>query len=446
MGLTATKPLAALSPKQVDQIVNDNSAAQSALSKRLLALDNTIHTADDKLAKDAGLEAYPDAKQRLERVKTAAQDGKSVIGQEQAIRERLSSAAQSGDQAGVHQAQADLATLKKNNPKIFGKESTSSPTIECPNISSATCDTAISNVNYLGTIGPSSPLAPDNPCYGTSLAEWDGWDDMIAHGCATAEERDIITAMSANEGSFEAVQSYDSAALTFGAMQKTVNVTGDGEFSAQLAAFKKKDAASYQRLFADHGWLAENDKTYYRDAAGTKRTGSALQAYLRSASHADQAGALGPLRSAGRDPAFRKQQICDFMARLDEAVDRKKKVGNASYRAGDFVTSMKGKAMLLDSSVNSGKNEQSFHQVVDWFYQNHPVAGKNPTAWTAMERQQNEAAILGRYAATRSVAAPVTETRAKRNAALSSLSSTPNPNGLASQRPARNCPDCNQET
>ena len=189
MGLTAAKPLAVLSPGQVDQIAKDNSTAQSALTKRLQALDNTIHTADDKLAKDPGLEAYPDARQRLERVKTAAQDGKSVIGQEQAIRERLSAAAQSGDQAGVHQAQADLATLKKNNPKIFGKESTSSPTIECPAISSATCDTAISNVNYLGTTGPSSPLSPDHPCYGTSLAEWDGWDEMIAHGCATVEAR-----------------------------------------------------------------------------------------------------------------------------------------------------------------------------------------------------------------------------------------------------------------
>lgn len=446
MGLTAAKTLAALSPKQVDQIAKDNATAQSALSKRLLALDDTIHTANDKLTKDAGLEAYPDARQRLKRVKTAAQDGKDVIGQEQAIRERLSDAAQSGDQAGVRQAQADLATLKKNNPKIFGKGSTSSPTIECPAISSATCDTAAANVNYLGTIGPSSPLSADHPCYGTSLAEWDGWDEMIAHGCATAEERDIIIAMSANEGSFEAVQSYDSMALTFGAMQKTVNVTGGGEFSDQLAAFKKKDAATYQRLFADHGWTVEDGKTYHRDAAGTSRTGRALQAFLRSASHADQAAALGPLRSAGRDPAFRKQQICDFISRLKEASNRKKKVGKASHQAGDFLASTKGKAMLLDSSVNSGKNDQSFNQAVDWFYQNHPIAEKNPTAWTTIEREQNETTIFDRYAATRTVAAPVTETRAKRNAALSSLSSTPNPNGLASQRSARNCPDCNQET
>lgn len=228
--------------------------------------------------------------------------------------------------------------------------------------------------------------------------------------------------------------------------KKTVNLTGGGEFSDQLTAFQKKDAANYGRLFADHGWTVEKRKTYYRDAAGTKRTGSALQAYLRSASHADQAAALGPLRSAGRDPAFRKQQICDFIARPNHAMTQLKEVGNASYRTGDFVTSTQGKAMLLDSSVNRGPTESSFQKVVDWFYISHPAAGKNPTAWTLAERGQNEATILGRYTATRSVAAPVAETRAKRNAALSSLSSAPNPNGLTSQRPVRNCPDCSQET
>lgn len=437
------KAPAALSPKQMEQIAKDNDTAQGALIKRSQALDSTIQTVEDKLANDRGLAAYPGAEQRLEDIKASAQDGKSVIAEEQAIRQQLGAAAKSGDQAGVRKAQADLAMLKKNNPKIFGKGTTASPTTECPlAISSATCDTAISNVNYLGTRGPSSPLSSNIPCYGTSLAEWDGWDEVISHGCATAEEREIITAMSANEGSFEAVQSYDSQALTLGAMQKTVNSSGGGELTDQLAAFKKRDAASYQKLFADHGWTVEGGKTYYQDASSTKRTGSDLQAYLRSANHADQVKALGPLRSAGRDPAFRKQQICDFIDHAHVATDRTVTVGDEEYAAGEFVTSTKGKSMLLDSSVNGGPAEKTFQKAVDWFYKTHPKAGKDPTDWTPEEREKNEAAILGRYAATRKVAAPVTETRTKRNAALSNLSSAPNPNGLASQRPARNCPDC----
>jgi hypothetical protein len=92
--------------------------------------------------------------------------------------------------------------------------------------------------------------------------------------------------------------------------------------------------------------------------------------------------------------------------------------------------------------VNGGPNEQTFQKAVDYFYMKNPAANRNPATWTAQERKQNEAAILDRYAATRKVAAPVEETRSNRNAALSKLSSTPNPNGRASQRPARKCPDC----
>lgn len=436
-------PRPSFTPKQLAGIAQDNTVAQGALSKRSEVLDKTIASVDDKLARDSGLAAYPDATERLKNIKKAAQDAKSVVEKEQEIRDRLGEAAAEGDQQGIKEAQADLAKLKKGNPKIYGKNSTASPTIECPDrLSTASCDTAVSKVNYLGTKGPSSPLSPDSPCYGTSLAEWDGWDDMIAHGCATAEERDIITAMSSNEGSFEAVQSYDSQALTFGAMQKTVNTSGGGEFTEQLNDFKANDPDNYQRLFAEHGWTVENGKTYYKDAAGMKRTGSQLQSYLRSASSSDQAKALGPLRSAGRDPTFRKQQVCDFIKRAHQAADKPISVGDDDYNAGDFVTSARGKAMLLDSSVNGGPAESTFQKSVDWFYKTHPSAGKDPTEWTAAERTRNEAAILGRYANTRRVAAPVEETRAKRNAALSGLSAESNPGGLASQRAPRNCPDC----
>jgi hypothetical protein len=261
---------------------------------------------------------------------------------------------------------------------------------------------------------------------------------MIAHGCATTEERDIITAMSANEGAFESVQSYDRMALTLGAMQKTVNTEGGGELTKQFDAFREKDPAAYKRLFADHGWTVESGKTYYQDAAGTKRTGSALKTWLRSTTHENQVKALGPLRTAGRDPAFRKQQICDFLSRLDQATGKRKSlVGGEKYSNGDFITSPKGKAMLLDTSVNAGPNDPSFQAAVNWFYAQHPNANRNPSTWTAKEREENEAAILDRFEATR----PVSD-RDDRNETLSNLSSAPNPTGLASQRPARECADC----
>ena len=440
-----------LTGSQLSHIASDNDTAQRALTKRAEALDKTINSVEDKLANDAGLTAYPSAMSRLEKIKSAAKNGKVVIDQELDIRDRLGEAAKTGDQQGVKRAQTELTALKKNNPKIYGKGSTASPRVDCPNgLSTAACDMAFSQVTYKPNKddestwikGPGTSTKPQNPCYGTSLAEWDGWDNMISHGCATAEERDMITAMSSNEGSFEAVQSYDSQVLTVGVMQKTVNTTGGGELTDQLAAFKKNNSESYKQLFSDHGWTVENGKTYYKDAVGINRTGSQLQSYLRSASSVDQARALGPFRTAGRDPAFRSQQVCDFIKRAHQATDKLISIGDDDYLAGDFITSTRGKAMLLDSSVNGGPNESTFQKSIDWFYKKHPSAGTAPTAWSPEERAQNEAAILNHYAATRRVAAPVTATRITRNNSLAELSAAPNPNGLASQRPLRACPDC----
>ena len=437
------KPASTLTPKQLGQITKDNQTAQDALAKRFDSLGRTIEAVNDKLANDSSLAAYPDAQERLRSIRLSAENGQSVIRKEQEVRKRLDEAARSGDSQAVRSAQAELVQLKKDNPKIYGKSAVATPVTECPSgISGDNCDNALSQVNYLGTKGPSSPLSPNSPCYGTSLAEWPGWDTMIANGCATAEERDMITAMSGNEGSFEAVQSYDSQVLTVGAMQKTVNTTGGGEFTQQLADFRDKDPDAYQRLFADKGWSVRKGKTLYTDGAGVERTGEALQTYLRSASHADQVKALAPLRSAGRDEAFRKQQICDFIKRAHQATDRGIKVGDKEFPAGDVLTSSRGKAMLLDSSVNGGPSEGTFQSAVNWFYQSHPQAGKDPSTWTAQERATYEPIIADRYASTRRVAAPVTETRAKRNEALAGLSNAPKPQGLASQRPVRDCPDC----
>ncbi len=54
-------------------------------------------------------------------------------------------------------------------------------------------------------------------------------------GQMTDSEHRILVAMSENEGNIDAVQAYDSEIFTAGACQKTVNKTGKGEFSTQVA-------------------------------------------------------------------------------------------------------------------------------------------------------------------------------------------------------------------
>src|SRR5699024_7111461 len=60
-------------------------------------------------------------------------------------------------------------------------------------------------------------------------------------------------AMSENEGNFDAVHSYDSEAVTAGAMQKTVNSNGFGELSEQVLKFKRNNPNLYLQLFEAYG-------------------------------------------------------------------------------------------------------------------------------------------------------------------------------------------------
>ncbi|MEE4672062.1 hypothetical protein V2L05_22800 [Pseudomonas alliivorans] len=60
------------------------------------------------------------------------------------------------------------------------------------------------------------------------------WASIEAAGEVTAFEKKIISAMCENEGKINAGQSYDSEIITAGAMQKTINPQGAGEFPLQV--------------------------------------------------------------------------------------------------------------------------------------------------------------------------------------------------------------------
>ena len=60
-------------------------------------------------------------------------------------------------------------------------------------------------------------------------------------------------AMSRNEGNIDSLQSYDSEILTAGAMQKTINSSGSGEFLIQVFDFKVRHPQLYQSLFENCG-------------------------------------------------------------------------------------------------------------------------------------------------------------------------------------------------
>jgi hypothetical protein len=440
MGKVNPAAAAAKKAKQYATLASDNDKALKAIEARQKALQETSAQAQEAL-KDPDLGNYPDAKTALEKCRDDAAAQSKVLQEEAADRKELADAIAAKDDAAIKAAQAKLTKLRSANPSIYGKGGALKPLQPCPkDRSTVACDQHIVHLKYSGYGGPGSPTGRDEPCFGTTLDEWPPLADMVKSGCLTSEERSIVEAMAGNEGAFESVQSYDPAALTAGAMQKTMASDGKGELTTQLSEFQAKNPAKFKTLFADKGWTIVGDKLTYTNTVGKVSktyTGSDFSTWVRSTDKASAAKALTPFRTAGRDDDFRKKQICDFIDRLHDSADKSVTIGKNKVASGDILTSTQGKALLLDTSVNAGPNSSSFQSAVTKFYAANPKASKDPSTWSAADRETYEAKILQNFTSTRGVT-----DRPLRNKNLSGLSATPNPSGTATARPATTCPDC----
>ncbi|WP_262421314.1 glycoside hydrolase family 19 protein [Paraburkholderia sp. UCT31] len=211
-------------------------------------------------------------------------------------------------------------------------------------------------------------------------------------GRMTEQEHRILVAMSQNEGNVDGVQAYDSEIFTAGACQKTVNPTGAGEFTTQVAQFKAENEAAYQRLFAQCGWTIEEDsglKMYYQDSeitGGVKITGDELYKKLREGctqatfGHSIKQKPLAAIAHAIRDDEFQDKQVKDFVARL-RLVRTLTPVGYAHSLAEYFLTDL-GHATALDEHVNRPSNVvKDTGKALDVFFHANPTVKKDPSTW-----------------------------------------------------------------
>jgi hypothetical protein len=102
------------------------------------------------------------------------------------------------------------------------------------------------------------------------LKDYAYWSELIDSNQITIEEKEILIGMSTNEGNLDTVHSYDSEILTVGAMQKTINSMGKGEFPIQVQAFKISYPDKYFSLFENCGWTVENNIMYYKNPDDSK--------------------------------------------------------------------------------------------------------------------------------------------------------------------------------
>ncbi|WP_143749200.1 calcium-binding protein [Caballeronia arvi] len=213
----------------------------------------------------------------------------------------------------------------------------------------------------------------------------------------------------------DAVQAWDSEIFTAGACQKTVNLSGDGEFTRQVAEFKVENEAAYQRLFEACGWSVttnagptSSSTMYYRDlelTRGRDFTGPELYDLMRVGCTEETRGKkvrhrpLASIANAVVSPEFQDKQVRDFVARLRLVVGMIPR--GYSFRVRDYFQTDLGRAAALDQHVNRPNNVRpDIGAALDTFFRAHPSVDRDPSRW-GEARAAYESEILSHYSQVR---------------------------------------------
>ncbi|WP_454806950.1 hypothetical protein [Paraburkholderia fungorum] len=237
--------------------------------------------------------------------------------------------------------------------------------------------------------------------------------EMRASGVISESEYRIIVAMSKNEGMLDAVQSYDSEAVTAGAMQKTINSMGKGEFPIQVAEFKASNASEYSELFERCGWTVEGigpgAQMFYSHSEltqGQKITGGPLKDLMRRGCSAANFGQkvksvpLAVIAHAITSRSYETKQLMDFLSRLRDKVLPATPRGY-HYTIAQYFQSDLGRAAALDQSVNRpGYVTRDIGKALDALFSHHPELSRNPDEWGS-NRAQYEREVVGNYGNSR---------------------------------------------
>ncbi|CAF4581511.1 unnamed protein product, partial [Rotaria sp. Silwood2] len=234
-----------------------------------------------------------------------------------------------------------------------------------------------------------------------NLSGYTGWSHLVKSGQATNDEKVIISAMAENEGNLDAVQAYGSEVLTAGAMQKTVKISGKGEFEQQVYEFKQEYPRVYNEQFEMCGWnVSAKMQMSFRG-----KTGLILKNYLREGftkSVKNTSEALGPIVCAISSPEFQLKQVKDFIKRLRDVL--KIIPTGFTYTIGDYFKSPLGQATTLDHHVNRPAYvKTNVSTALNNFYRKNKDASKNPREWTVQQRSTYEREILEDYGVHRTM-------------------------------------------
>ncbi|HEX6731461.1 MAG TPA: SH3 domain-containing protein [Pyrinomonadaceae bacterium] len=235
----------------------------------------------------------------------------------------------------------------------------------------------------------------------------------------------VMSAVSANEGKLEAINTFDNSFLTFGCFQWTVGSgPGAGELPAMVNQLKRNNAAVFNQLLGQFGL----DVASVSSPPGQTPTGFfSLNGVLLNTAARKQSK-LRTLEMAfrffraGQNDTMRQAEVEYAASRIDLFYrDSRHKIRNLFI--ADFVSSEFGVALILDQHVNRPANvPDTLKGAVNQFI--NSTGKSDPTTWT----DQDEASLLNIYIERRNTTG-MTDSKLRANRVRQAVSA-----GLASDK------------
>ena len=224
----------------------------------------------------------------------------------------------------------------------------------------------------------------------TSIAAFLRDDPGAANALSRSAVR-AVSAVTANEGRLEAVNSWDGAFLSFGIMQWTAGVAGDpGELAALLARVRAADAEVFKECFGRFGLdlaIGPGALTGRLTIGGAALANSRDKAPLRTAQWAYR------FWRAGHHPLVRRCQLAHAAARIDRFSGIKVR----GHPIREWLSSELGMAQVLDQHVNRpGHVPDTLDRALGALISAGSL-GPDPAGW----KQADEQKLIERYLALR---------------------------------------------
>ncbi|MCL9783992.1 hypothetical protein M9194_21465 [Vibrio sp. S4M6] len=231
------------------------------------------------------------------------------------------------------------------------------------------------------------------------------------------QEKQIILAVSANEGNLDSVQAYDNQLISAGAMQKTIDMNGQGQLTTQVAEFSEMFSEAYNELFKDKGWHIDRKEVYFSHPdymGGQKLSGHGLLLSLRSncksVTHNKRISCLpvANLAFAISDHRFIKKQLKDLYDDLNEALSMTIFLKGQKLRVKDIFKTNLSRALVFDEHINRPNHIYTdIPRAMTEYFSKNPKIDEKIANWSYKERCQREVEIMKIYGPKRKMTSAV---------------------------------------